>query len=165
MRPHILLAALALPACREELVPPPVAMTEDALGYYCQMNLNEHAGPKGQIHLEGSPEPIFFAQVRDTIAYLREPERNARIRAVYVSNMSRAPSWDSPGENNWIAAADAFLVVGGDMRGGMGAREIVPFETETDAKAWQAEHGGEVMRLDDVPSEAVLGDDAANPES
>ena len=64
--------ALTLAACREDEVaalPDPVSMTDEALGYYCQMNLDEHPGPKAQVHLEGQPAPLFFAQVRDDTAY------------------------------------------------------------------------------------------------
>lgn len=160
MRKLLLIVALLVPACREdaaENLPEAVAMTADTLGYYCQMNLAEHDGPKGQIHLDGLPDPIFFSQVRDTLAYLHEPERVAPVKAVYVSNMSRAESWQAPGADNWILASEAFFVVGGDAMGGMGAPELVPFEAEADARAFAEGHGGRVMRLDEVPPDAVLG--------
>lgn len=54
----------------EAALPEPVELTAQAVVHYCQMNLLEHAGPKGQIHLSGLPAPIFFSQVRDVIAYL-----------------------------------------------------------------------------------------------
>ena len=158
MRYPALVALLALAACREEVAPPgPVVMSDDALGHYCQMVVADHEGPKAQVHLSGQAEPLFFAQVRDGIAYLREPERTADIRAIYVSNMSRAPSWSSPGTDNWIEAGTAFLVVGSDAMGGMGAPEVVPFETLDDAEGFAAERGGKVMSLGDVPDDAVLG--------
>jgi copper chaperone NosL len=49
----------------------------------------------------------------------------------------------------------------------MGAPELVPFETEAHARAFIAEHGGTIMRLEDIPSEAVLGgvDRPANTRS
>ena len=139
------------------VAPEPVAMTEEAVSHFCMMSLDEHPGPKAQIHLEGMLFPIFFAQVRDGIAYFKQPERTAGIAAVYVSNMSRAPSWGAPGIDNWIAAEDAVFVVGADVTGGMGAPELAPFETEQAARDFAALHGGEVMRLDQIPAEAVLG--------
>jgi len=159
MKRIIVIAALMLAAaCREEApVPEAVTMTDEALGYYCQMILVDHEGPKAQVHLTGADQPIFFSQVRDGIAYLREPEKTAEIRAFYVSNMSRAESWANPGRDNWILADDAYFVVGSDAVGGMGAPELVPFETETDATAYAAAHGGMVMRLAGIPAEAVLG--------
>ncbi len=101
MKRLILLAALTLAACNEDEAkapPPPVDLTEQALSYFCQMNIAEHGGPKGQIHLDGHPAPLFFAQVRDLMAYLKSPERDAEITAVYVSDMGSAPSWSEPGD-------------------------------------------------------------------
>ena len=73
MKPVALISAclLALAACKEEqaALPLPVAMSGDALGFYCQMNLGEHDGPKAQVHLAGTPAPLFFSQVRHAIAY------------------------------------------------------------------------------------------------
>lgn len=160
MKYTLLAVVILVTGCREEAAvqpPGPVAMTREAVSHFCMMSLDEHPGPKAQIHLEGMPDPIFFAQVRDGIAYLKQPGRTAAITAVYVSNLSRAPSWDKPGEANWIAAGDAVFVVGSDMTGGMGAPEIAPFETEDDAREFAAEHGGEQMRLPEIPEEAVLG--------
>ncbi len=160
MRYAALVAIVLLAGCRDEAAvraPEPVVMTEDAVSHFCMMSLDEHPGPKAQIHLEGLPDPIFFAQVRDGIAYLKQPERTAPIAAVYVSNMSRAPSWDAPGAGNWIAAEDAIFVVGADVTGGMGAPELAPFETEQGARDFAALHGGELMRLSEIPEEAVLG--------
>ena len=146
-------------ACRDDLaaIPDAVVMSEDALGHFCQMNLAEHDGPKGQIHLEGHSNPIFFAQVRDTLAYLLEPEKTAPVAAVYVSNMSQAESWAEPGTDNWILADNAWFAIGSDAKGGMGAPEIVPFETEQDALAFITERGGDVVRLDEISAEMVLG--------
>lgn len=160
MKRFLLIAVCLLSACREDKagsVPEAVSMNADSVGYYCQMNLAEHEGPKGQIHLDGYLAPIFFSQVRDTLAYLLGSERVAPVRAVYVSNMSRASSWETPGPDNWIAASEAFFVTGSDAHGGMGAPEIVPFETAADAESFANEHGGRVLRLDEIPDDAVLG--------
>jgi copper chaperone NosL len=150
---------LALAACNEERAtsrPEPVTMTADALGYYCQMNLTEHPGPKAQVHLEGLDEPLFFSQVRDAIAYQRMPEQSHAIRAIYVSDMAVAASWDEPGIDNWIAADETLYVVGADLRGGMGAPELIPFGTQAAAEAFVVEHGGEILRLAEIADDAVL---------
>lgn len=155
-----LMAALALTACKEEEAkapPPPMALTEEALSFFCQMNVSEHGGPKGQIHLEGFPAPLFFAQVRDLVAYLKSPERDAKIIGVYVSDMGIATNWQEPGIDNWIIANDAFFVVDAPVAGGMGAPEIVPFAKQSDAEAFVARWGGAVMALDVIPDEAALG--------
>lgn len=157
-----LLAALTLPlvACQEEeakLPPVPVALTQTALSYFCQMNIAEHGGPKGQIHLEGYPAPLFFAQVRDLVAYLKGPERDADITAIYVSDMGAAASWAEPGIDNWINANDALFVINSNVAGGMGAPEIVPFASAADAEKFTMQYGGEITPLADIPAETALG--------
>ncbi|WP_299623247.1 nitrous oxide reductase accessory protein NosL [Pelagibius sp.] len=154
-----LLALLLLAACNDEVavVPDPVPLSDTALSHFCQMWIADHGGPKAQIHLEGFAEPIFFAQVRDALAYLRSPEREAPITAVYVSDMAEAPSWEEPGADNWVDAAAATFVVGADVVGGMGAPEVAPFGDTSAAEAFAARHGGSVMALDEIPMEAVLG--------
>ncbi len=159
-RTAILLSAfLALAACSPKGAdgpPQPVAMTEETLGHYCQMNLTEHPGPKAQVHLAGLAEPLFFSQVRDAIAYQRMPEQSHAIRAIYVSDMGAAPSWEEPGTENWIIAESAVYVVDADIVGGMGAPELVPFSTPDQALAFMADHGGSRMTLETIPDAMVL---------
>ncbi len=155
-----LLFLLALAACKQEdaasRIPPPTELTEEAAGHYCQMIILEHEGPKAQVHVEGYPDPFWFPQVRDGLAFLKSPEQLGEILVVYVNDMGAAKSWAEPGPDNWIRARDAFFVVGSDAKGGMGAPELVPFGTRESAEAFAAAHGGEVMTLDEIPIEAVL---------
>lgn len=155
-----LLFALALAACQDEVtqITDAVPLTPETVGHFCQMNLLEHEGPKGQVHLEGLPgAPLFFSQVSDTVAYLRLPEQSHTILAIYVSDMGApASSWADPGAANWIEATSAHFVVGADITGGMGAPEIVPFADLADANAFAAERGGEVMALSAIPDSAVI---------
>ncbi|MBC2836505.1 nitrous oxide reductase accessory protein NosL [Paragemmobacter straminiformis] len=159
----LLLLALLLGACREEAAQAvdPVALTADAIDHYCQMNVTEHSGPKGQVHLEGLPQaPLFFAQIRDTIAYARMPEQTHRILAIWVNDMgATGATWDDPGAENWIDAQTAFYVIGSSRMGGMGAPELVPFSDPAKAAAFAATNGGKVVTLADVPDSAVIAPD------
>ena len=159
MKRLIIIAVLALTACKEEasVIPGPMPMTKEALGHFCQMNIAEHGGPKGQVHLAGQLQPLFFAQARDVVAYLKTPEREAEILAVYVSDMGVALSWRYPGDDNWIVADQAIYVVGADVAGGMGAPEIVPFADPQAAQAFVALYGGTPMSFEQIPDDAVLG--------
>ncbi|PHQ94993.1 MAG: copper resistance protein CopZ [Marinosulfonomonas sp.] len=156
----ILLPLLILAGCKEDSaalsLPDPVVLTEEAAGHYCQMIILEHPGPKAQVHLAGYPAPLWFSQVRDGIAYLKSPEQSAEIRVLYVNDMGRAVSWDEPGSDNWIDANDAYFVIGSDAVGGMGAPEIAPFGDMTKAQDFVQEHGGVIMRLNEIPAETVL---------
>jgi len=156
----LLLPFVFLAGCKEDLanvtVPEPLALTEEAAGHYCQMVILEHQGPKAQVHLAGMSEPLWFSQVRDGIAYLKSPEQSADILVLYVNDMGAAQSWLEPGADNWIDANTAYFVVGSDAIGGMGAPEIAPFAETTKAEQFALEHGGEIMRLEDIPAEVVL---------
>ncbi len=156
----LILPLVFLAACRDDVamqsLPDPLVLTEEAAGYYCQMVILEHQGPKAQIHLAGFPAPLWFSQVRDGIAYLKSPEQTAEILVLYVHDMGEAASWFEPGAENWINAVDAYFVVGSDAIGGMGAPEVAPFSARAKAEEFVLEHGGEIMRLADISAETVL---------
>ena len=137
-------------------LPLPIALDSEALGYYCMMGIFEHEGPKAQIHVEYSDEPVWFSQVRDAIAFLRSPEETAGVRAVYVNDMGRAESWDKPGADNWIDATAAQFVINSDRRGGMGVPEAIPFGTKDSADAFIRDNGGIRVSLSEIPSDYVL---------
>lgn len=155
-----LILALLLAGCREEVAQStdPVRLTPEAVGFFCQMNLLEHDGPKAQVHLDGfAGAPLFFSQVRDAIAYQRLPEQSHAILEIWVNDMG-APgaTWEEPGDANWIAADSAHYVVGSSREGGMGAPELVPFADPDAAAAFAARYGGTVKALDAIPDSAVM---------
>lgn len=151
----LVLALLALTACKEDVAqrPAPVEITAEAAGFYCQMGLLEHDGPKGQIHLDGMPAPLFFSQVRDAVAYLHMPEQSHAVTVTYVQDMSGA-TWDAPGK--WITAQEAIYVIGSTARGGMDAPEFVPFSDAAGALAFIDRHGGMMRRFEEItPAQAL----------
>jgi len=160
MRYLVLIICFTLIACKDEQVktPDPVVIKEQDVSYCCQMTVLGHQGPKGQIHLKGQSTPLFFTQVRDVVAYLKAPERDAEILAVYVSDMGVAPSWADMGQDNWIDINAAHMVVGAGVQGGMGAPEIVPFAKTDDAQKFIAQYGGMMMPVADIPENTVLGE-------
>lgn len=155
-----LMVCLLLVACKEDVTQDvsPVSLDPQAVGHYCQMELLEHDGPKGQAHLAGLPgAPVFFSQVRDTVAYMRMPEQSHAILAVWVNDMGAAgATWAKPGIDNWIKAQDAVYVVGAAVKGGMGAPELVPFSDPARARAFAVANGGAVLAFDQIPDAAVL---------
>ncbi|THV20555.1 nitrous oxide reductase accessory protein NosL [Peteryoungia ipomoeae] len=173
LRPVLFTLALTLLAgCQEKAAQDttPKDMTAETLGHYCQMNLLEHPGPKGQVFLEGMPAPLFFSQVRDAIAYMRGPEQMAPILAVYVNDMGAAgTTWDHPGAGNWIAVDKAVYVVGSARQGGMGAPETVPFSNREKADAFARAEGGHVLSFAEITDDMVLApvevDADPSPES
>lgn len=166
MRPRAILGAIGLALALlgggcddapDAAAPPPRALTAAATGHYCNMNVLEHAGPKGQILLRGRAEPVWFTSARDTLAFTMLPEEPKDVLAVYVSDMGRAPDWERPGAENWVDARKALYVIGSDRRGGMGAEEAVPFAERAAAERFVAENGGRVVAFGEVPRDYVLG--------
>lgn len=161
LAPVCLACLVFLSACNEQsakqVVPAPVAMTEEALGHYCAMNILEHTGPKAQIHLERLLFPIWFSQVRDAIAFMRLPEETQEPVVIYVNDMGKSAQWDFPGDDTWIDIQKAFFVINSARISGMGAPETIPFGTEAAAKSFSVKHGGEVVRLAEIPDAYVLG--------
>jgi copper chaperone NosL len=155
------IATFALSGCSDRGAngnpPPPHELTASAIGHYCGMNILEHPGPKGQIILESRIDPVWFSSARDALSFTMLPEEPKDIRAIYVSDMSKAPSWDQPGAANWMDAKAAFFVVGSRMKGGMGADETVPFSQRSAADKFTTENGGRVLTFGEVPRDYVLG--------
>ncbi len=172
MKNHALIALLLLlAACREEttIAPNALELTPETIGFYCQMNVLEHPGPKAQVHLDGLPgAPLFFSQVRDAIAYQRMPEQSHKITAIFVNDMGAAPSWEIPGVGNWVPMSQVIFVVGSNRTGGMGVAELVPFIDPTKAADFATAYGGAVMTLDAIPDSAVfpeeIPDDAGDED-
>jgi copper chaperone NosL len=156
-----MLSALVMAGCDDEAKiapPPPFALTADAVGRYCGMNVLEHAGPKGQVILDAKVgEPIWFSSARDTLAFTMLPEEPKDYVAIYVSDMGKAPSWEQPGATNWIDAKTAVYVIGSKLKSGMGADEAVPFSSRDAAAKFVAANGGRIVKFADVPRDYVLG--------
>ena len=92
-------AAVALAGCSDDgpaEIPGPFALTDEAIGRYCGMNVQEHPGPKGQIILGRIPEPIWFSSARDAVAFpccRRNQGCRRNIRIGYGGCSRMGESW------------------------------------------------------------------------
>lgn len=164
----LLLVVLSIAGCGEQqaaVLPAPHTLTADAVGHYCGMDLMEHTGPKGQIILASQSTPVWFSSARDAFSYTMLDEEAKDVRAVYVSDMGQAPSWDNPGVDNWIEARSALFVIESRMQGGMGAPETIPFSDRAAAEKFAAENGGRIVAFSDVPQDYVLSSEPAQEET
>jgi copper chaperone NosL len=163
-------AVLLLGGCNQNenasaALPPPVALDSQAMGVFCGMNVLEHPGPKGQIIVGSRIDPFWFTSARDAVAFTLMPDQPRDIRAIYVSDMGHAPSWEEPGATNWVDARKAFFVIGSRRQGGMGAAEVVPFGERVAADTFAARNGGSVVTFAEIPPAYVLGSDATSDET
>lgn len=155
------LSLLALAACMGDEVaeaPPPQVLTNDANGYFCGMVIVEHGGPKAQIHLIGEEKPVWFSAVRDMFGFLMLPGEARDVTAVYVTDMSKAKSWNQTNQGPWMNPKDAYFVINSSRTGGMGAIETVPFSIRADAEKFVTQYGGEVVTFDDVEPGHIFDD-------
>ncbi|WP_276809182.1 nitrous oxide reductase accessory protein NosL [Castellaniella defragrans] len=138
------------------LPPSPVAMTDDAVGHYCGMNLYEHIGPKGQILLRDRDVPVWFSTIRELFAYTILPEEPKAILALYVQDMGRAGPDGNPPADAWIDARTAHYLIESNAVGGMGAPDALPFARLEDARAYAERYGGRIVGFKDMPEDYVL---------
>ena len=166
----LLAASLLLPlsACKQEraetALPSPVAITADAIGHYCGMNLADHPGPKGQVLVRGQDRPVWLSSVRDTFAFTMLPEETKDVRAIYVTDMGKAADPKKPNLSAWVEARNAWYVMGSGQRGGMGEAEPFPFSDEAAARQFAAANGGVVKRFTDVKEDEILTPQTASDE-
>lgn len=161
-RPYVLLALILLtvtgckPGAEATIPPAPHSLSETDIAHFCNMAAIEHAGPKGQILLKSASDPVWFASIRDTVAYTLLPEEPKDIAAIYVTDMEKLTDPHHPADSSWIDARTAFYVVGSAERGAMGGAEVFPFGTEAGARRFAAAHQGDVVRYADIPRDAIF---------
>ena len=94
----------------------------------------------------------FFDGAKDMFKYLLDPKRydSAHRRKDIAAFMVKEYYGLS-----WIDAQTAWYVLGSDVFGPMG-RELIPLETEGDAKEFMKDHKGKrIIRFSDVTAEVI----------
>lgn len=151
---------LALSACGgdEPAAPPPApqAVSAEAVGHYCGMMLQDHAGPKGQIFVKGRAAPVWFSSIKQVFAYTLLPEEPKGLAAIYVNDMAAAGPDGAADLKAWVDARQAFYVINSSFIGGMGAEDAMPFSDQARALSFAQTHGGRVVRFTDVPEDYVF---------
>lgn len=133
----------------------PVEPDAHAVGYYCGMSLAEHAGPKGQLLLNGAVAPFWFTSVRDALTYVgQDLVSEGEIAGFWVNDMGMG-TWERPAAGSWIAANEALYVIGSNRTAAMGGVEIVPFKERGKAESFTQEFGGRIVDYAAVREEVI----------
>lgn len=148
----VLTVVLTVASCsRPQPGPAPIELTRDTACALDGMLLMDYPGPKAQIHYEQGPPDFFCDTVEMFSIYLR-PEQRKRVLALYTQDMAKA-AWEAP-RDHWIDAKSAFYVLGSSRMGSMGPT-LASFAREEDARAFAGQHGGQVLRFEQVTPEMV----------
>ncbi len=151
-----LMAAL-LAGCSEQQAPS-AAPLEIGEGTTCALDgmlLAHFPGPKAQVRYQGQAEPDYFCDTVEMFAVYLAAEQARVVRALYVQDMGKA-DWQQP-HGHWIDAQKAIYVLGSDAHGSMGPT-IASFAQRKDAERFSGEHGGRVLRFDEVTPDMVVLD-------
>ncbi|VAW41364.1 hypothetical protein MNBD_GAMMA01-1525 [hydrothermal vent metagenome] len=144
----IILVMLFLVSCSDDAAvvtkPEPIKLSQDAIGYYMQMIVADHAGPKAQLWLDDQNEPIWFVDVRDAILFTRTPEEADNIAIIYAHDMAKNPDYNNV-QDVWVDIEQAVFVINSKQKGGMGMPETIPFSSAKSAQEFTKKYGGEVI--------------------
>jgi copper chaperone NosL len=124
--------------------------------HLCGMVIQNFEGPKGQLVLKGDKQARKFCSNRDAFTFYLQPENQHRKQAIYVHDMSKTP-WESPTNDHFIAAEDAFYVYGSSRKAAMGIA-LASFSSQASAHAFMEEFGGQILAFSDITLELLASD-------
>jgi len=156
----VLLLALGLAACGESQQPAasfdPVAFHDGDECHVCGMVISDFPGPKGEAVTAGGVKK--FCSAAEMLGWWLQPENRGRDMKLYVHDMGRSV-WEHPDDSHLIDATSAYYVIGTPLKGAMGA-VLASFAEEGAAQKLAAEHGGRVLRFEEI-DQALLQQAAA----
>ena len=123
-----------------------IELTREHACAVCGMITVDLLGAKAQIHYKNGKIDTFCCTLHMFSFYL-QPDSPKNMSAIYVNDMGKADWEQSKGQ--WIDAKKAFYIVGGDVIGPHG-EALVPFSVLKDAETYVNDHGGKIIRFDEV---------------
>jgi len=173
-----LLLGLGLAGCLGDggdggAVPDPVTLTQADECDVCGMVIPNHPGPTTETFYadqqpSGHDNPARFDSTWEAFQYDFERENQGWERqAMYVTDYSSVDyeiTEDGgdllisthPEAEAFAPAGEVTFVVGSEVIGAMG-KDLVAFTDDGDAEAFQADHGGELLALDEVTPSVIAG--------
>ncbi len=125
--------------------------TRDSMCALDGMILVDYPGPKGQIIYKDGEREFYCDTVELLSIYLR-PEQKKRIQAIFTQDMGQT-DWNEP-HDHWIDATKAYYVQGSELHGSMGPT-FATFAKKEDAESFIKQHGGKLLRFDEITVDMV----------
>ncbi len=152
----LIIAVLILTACTKSEVgkPLPIALTAEHVCSVCGMMTVALPGAKAQIHY-GNGNIDTFCSTIHMFSFNLQPDLPPNIAAIYVNDIGRVER-EKPG-GHWIDAKKALYIYGGDVMGSHG-EALVPFSKLMDAEGYVKEHGGKILKFDEVTMDKLRPD-------
>ncbi len=141
-------------ACSEQesaeqaMVRQAVAIEQADECHLCGMIISNFPGPKGENYTKSSDSVNKFCSTRDLFSFVLQPENKRQVKEIYVHDMSKTP-WQSPEDEYFIDAREAWFVIGSEKKGAMG-KTLASFAQQADAEVFIKEFGGKLYRFDDI---------------
>ncbi len=154
-----LIMSLALMSCAKDtpnVIAKVAAIETSDQCHLCGMIITNFAGPKGELAIKGENKVVKFCSTKDLFAYFLQPENKHRTVALYVHDMSKSP-WETPDDDHFIAAKDAYFVWGSSRKGGMGST-LASFSDLSTAELFTKEYGGKVIGFNEITLELLNSD-------
>ncbi|WP_444678760.1 nitrous oxide reductase accessory protein NosL [Halomonas sp. E19] len=120
----------------------------------CGMFIREYPGPKAQVCTR-SGQVLKFCSTSDLFVWLLQPDSAPQRLKAYVHDMG-ITDWDSPSDDAFMEAELAFYVTDHPVMGAMGPT-LATFGSEAEARAFMAEHQGQLLAYDEIDV-AVIND-------
>jgi copper chaperone NosL len=127
--------------------------------HLCGMLISNFSGPKGELFRKGITEADGksvkkFCSTRDMFSFYLDPENQRNVTTMLVHDMSKSP-WDTPNDDYFIDARNAWFVADSSKTGAMG-KTLASFSKEADAQAFADDFGGKVISFSQVDISVLM---------
>ncbi len=154
----ILLAGCFEQTEQQQIIHQAVAIESADECHLCGMLITNFSGPKAELFRKGvtqadGAQVKKFCSTRDMFSFFLDPENKRNVTTIWVHDMSKTP-WGAPKDEYFIDAHQAWYVVGSKKTGAMG-KTLASFSIKSDADAFAAEFGGNVIDFNSVTYQSL----------
>ena len=127
--------------------------------HLCGMLISNFSGPKGELFRKGITKADGdsvkkFCSTRDMFSFYLDPENKRNTTTMLVHDMSKSP-WDTPNDEYFIDAREAWFVADSSKTGAMG-KTLASFSKQIDAQEFADEFGGKVISFTQIDLSVLM---------